>query len=34
VPIWARAMAFTCSTLLNFFGLRFFFAIGTSCHSL
>ena len=26
-PICARAMAFTCSTALNFFGLRFFFAI-------
>jgi hypothetical protein len=28
VPICSRAIAFTSSTALNFFGLRFFFAIG------
>jgi hypothetical protein len=28
IPICARAMAFTAFTALNFFGLRFLFAIG------
>jgi len=28
MPICARALAFTVLTALNFFGLRFFFAIG------